>query len=61
MNVFSGIGSFAYAFGGQVVQNEVTAMLHTPPPVMVSMRKAISVTYAMLATGYFGVGIGKQA
>ncbi|GAB4816155.1 hypothetical protein N2152v2_003201 [Parachlorella kessleri] len=57
MNVFSGIGSFAYAFGGQVVQNEVTAMLHTPPPVMVSMRKAITLTYAMLAAGYFGVGI----
>lgn len=55
MNVFSGIGAFAYAFGGQVVQNEVTAMLRTPPPIMQSMRRALALTYILMAVAYFGV------
>lgn len=90
MGIFSSLGAFAYAFGGQVVQNEVselwagagapwrtavhscfparrrrctghrldwlgieltartvlqvTAMLKTPPSIVTSMRKALTLT-----------------
>lgn len=45
---------------GQVVQNEVTAMVKAPPKVIHSMRKALSVTYIVIGTAYFAVAIGKQ-
>lgn len=57
MNVFSGIGAMYYAYGGQVVQNEVTAMVKAPPKVIHSMRKALSVTYIVIGTAYFAVAI----
>lgn len=34
----------AYAFGGQVVQNELSAMVRQPPAVIRSLRKALAVT-----------------
>lgn len=45
---------------GQVVQNEVTAMVKAPPKVIHSMRKALSVTYIVIGTAYFAVAIGEQ-
>eukprot|EP00887_Chlorella_sp_A99_P000380 scaffold13.g380.t1 len=39
----------------RVVQNEVTAMLRTPPPIMQSMRRALALTYILMAVAYFGV------
>jgi len=51
----------AYSFGGQVVQNEVTAMVRTPPAVIKSMRKALSLTYVCLAVCYFGVAVCEWA
>lgn len=38
------IGAMAYAFGGQVVQNELSAMVRAPPAVIQSLRKALAVT-----------------
>ncbi|KAI7842476.1 hypothetical protein COHA_003830 [Chlorella ohadii] len=57
MNVLSGIGAMYYAYGGQVVQNEVTAMVKAPPKVIQSMRKALSVTYIVIGISYFAVAI----
>lgn len=42
------------------LQNEVTAELRTPPAVMVSMKKALTLTYTMLAAGYYSVSIGAR-
>lgn len=61
MSVLSGIGAMHYAFGGQVVQNEVTATVRTPPSVLHSMRKALAATYLVIGVCYFGVAIAGYA
>ncbi|GAB4823641.1 hypothetical protein N2152v2_010687 [Parachlorella kessleri] len=57
MSVLGGIGSIFFAYGGQVVQNEVTATLITPPSIMTSMKRALSVAYGVIGVGYFAVSI----
>lgn len=61
MYFLQGMGSLLFSFGGQVVQNEVTATLSIPPPLKQSMRKALTLTYSVIAACYFlmsGIGFG---
>lgn len=57
MNVFQGIGAMAFCFGGQTVQNEVTYSLRSPPAVLVSIRRALSGAYAIIALAYFAIAV----
>lgn len=54
------MGSPAFAYGGQLVQNEVAATVATPPAVLVSMRRALWVAFTGIAAFYFAISIGKR-
>lgn len=49
----------SFAYGGQLVQNEVAATVATPPAVIVSMRRALRVAFAVIAAFYFAIAVGE--
>ncbi|KAI7836584.1 hypothetical protein COHA_009545 [Chlorella ohadii] len=57
MNVCQGIGAMAFCYGGQTVQNEVSYSLRSPPSVLQSVRRALTVTFAVITMFYFGVAV----
>ncbi|PRW33689.1 lysine histidine transporter 1-like [Chlorella sorokiniana] len=57
MNICQGIGAMAFCYGGQTVQNEVSYSLRSPPSVIQSVRRALTVAFAIITVFYFGVAV----